>query len=115
MRIAAQADIDSLTPDELSIMDQAQKMFNDRIKVNCTGCEYCMPCPFGVNIPRNFSLYNEYHLFDSEDIKAEKKKEYSRLSEEEKASTCTECGACELLCPQSILIRERLKDVTHVL
>lgn len=112
--IASVAEIDSLTPAELDIMDQAQAMFNARIKVNCTGCEYCMPCPFGVNIPYNFSLYNEYHLFDAVSIKESKIKEFSEMEEGERAINCTECGACESHCPQSIAIRAKLKEVVKL-
>lgn len=111
LSIAAVADIQSMTEKELRIMDQAQEMFNSRIKVNCTGCEYCMPCPFGVNIPYNFSLYNEYYLFDTPSIKADKIKEFNEMEEGEHAINCTECGACESHCPQSIAIRAKLKEV----
>lgn len=111
MSVAAVAEIDSLSEAELAIMDNAQKIFNSRIKVHCTGCEYCMPCPFGVNIPYNFSLYNECFLFDSEAIKEQKRKDYMDMDSGEKASSCTECGACESHCPQNIQIRAKLKEV----
>lgn len=115
MQIAAVAEINSLTDAEVAIVDKAKKIFNDRIQVNCTGCEYCMPCPYGVNIPGNFSRFNEYYLFDSEHIKNHYMNEYSRMAVEEKASSCVECGACESHCPQNIGIRARLKDVAALM
>ena len=55
LKIASDALPNSLTEKELEIMDNVKKVFKERIKVNCTACEYCMPCPAGVNIPKNFT------------------------------------------------------------
>lgn len=84
-------------------------ILHSRVKNGCTGCKYCMPCPAGVNIPRNFSIWNKYHVYGNKEIS--KKAWRVDLSEEQKASQCIECGKCEEACPQNILIRENLKAV----
>jgi len=48
----------SLTEDEKALIENVSESYKSKIKVNCTDCEYCMPCPAGVNIPRCFSIYN---------------------------------------------------------
>jgi len=53
----------SLTVDELSTIARVGDTYRRLMKVNCTGCRYCMPCPAGVDIPGCFSLYNANHLF----------------------------------------------------
>ena len=84
----------------------------------CTGCDYCKPCPNGVDIPRNFKLMNYYKLYG---LKEYAQKEYNRLGQrkvEDKlkpawADACEECGDCEEKCPQDIEIRKQLKE-THL-
>jgi len=112
VRVASEALPNSLTEKEVEIMDNVKKSFKERIKVNCTGCEYCMPCPAGVNIPRNFSCYNEYSIFVTPATEKELKERYNSISEAERADKCVECGKCESHCPQAIKIREELKNVT---
>lgn len=114
LRVASQAEPNSLTDKELEIMDKVKTVFKQRIKVNCTACEYCMPCPAGVNIPKNFTYYNEFSLFATPDTEKELKARYSSVREEERASKCVECGKCETHCPQAIKIREELKNVTEL-
>lgn len=111
MRIFAETEAGCMTKEEHEIIDQAADAFNARIQVDCTACNYCMPCPSGVAIPRNFSLYNEYYKFDSEDNKKRIINEYNNLSVDEKASACVECGQCEAACPQHITIIDDLKKV----
>ena len=101
---ANRSKINSLTKEELNIVEEAKKTFESKVKVNCTTCGYCMPCPTGVDIPKNFSLYNNYHVFGKENG-------YDKLSAESMASNCIECGQCEVHCPQSIEIINELKNV----
>ena len=112
LRTASDAAPNSLTEKELEILNEVKKVFNDRIKVNCTACEYCMPCPAGVNIPKNFSCYNEYSLFVTPATEKELKEKYNSVGPQERADKCVECGKCESHCPQAIKIREELKKVT---
>ncbi len=99
----------SLTPKELAIVDRVKDMYKEMTKVGCTDCGYCMPCPAGVNIPRNFSLYNDVYTFDG--LKQSSDTYNNWLSEENRASSCVECGQCEEACPQNIEIIKHLKDV----
>ena len=80
-----------------------------RVQNGCTGCRYCMPCPAGVNIPGNFKVWNDYHMYRTYDhVKWSWEKE---LKEEEKAKNCIKCGKCETLCPQKLSIRDNLVQV----
>ncbi|MFT8349849.1 aldo/keto reductase [Clostridium saccharoperbutylacetonicum] len=111
IRVANEALPNSLNESELEIMESVKKAFEERIKVNCTACEYCMPCPAGVNIPKNFSCYNEYNVFVTQTTEKELKNRYNVIDESERADKCVECGKCESHCPQAIKIREELKNV----
>ena len=111
LRVANEALPNSLTENEVEIINNVKNAFKERIKVNCTACEYCMPCPAGVNIPKNFSCYNEYSMFITPATEKELKSRYNGLSPAERADKCVECGKCESHCPQAIEIRKELKNV----
>lgn len=112
IKAAEEAQANSLTAKELEIINEVKNLFRERIKVNCTACAYCMPCPAGINIPGYFSTYNDHWVFDAA---AAAKKRYKFLSNLGKpASDCVECGKCESHCPQGIGIREELKNVTEL-
>ena len=55
----------SLSPEDLAVMGKVASSYRRLMKVPCTGCAYCMPCPNGVNIPSNFNIYNQYTMFDN--------------------------------------------------
>lgn len=112
LKVCGEIEPDSLKKDELEVLDKVKTTFRSGIKNNCTACGYCMPCPFGVNIPRNFAFYNDYHIFgDKEKTIAS----YNRfVKPSEKASNCAECGKCESHCPQAISIIEDLKKVEAI-
>ncbi|MCT4583598.1 MAG: aldo/keto reductase [Peptostreptococcaceae bacterium] len=103
----------TLTKNELEIINKVKNVYNSKIKVNCTDCKYCMPCPFGVNIPLNFSLLNESSMYD--DLKVPSMKYKMFLEKEKKASNCKSCGQCEPKCPQNIKIIDKLKEVNNIL
>ncbi len=71
------------------------------------GCRYCMPCPAGVDIPRNFRIWNHYHIYGT--YQTVKWAWEHETPEAEKAKNCIKCGKCEALCPQKIRIREDLE------
>ncbi|MCB2297463.1 aldo/keto reductase [Clostridium tagluense] len=104
VKIASEAKANSLNQKELQIIEKSKDIFTEKMKVNCTACEYCMPCHQGVSIPKNFSCYNEYHMFGKSDM-------YNWLKPEQRASNCIECGKCEKHCPQGISIPQELKNV----
>ena len=110
-RIASQAQADSLTPEDFAVYDKAIAAINKKIKVGCTGCGYCMPCPQGVDIPGCFRGYNARY---SEGFYTGMKEYFmctTLRSQRSNASLCIGCGRCERHCPQGIQIREELKRV----
>lgn len=111
---ANEAIANSLTERELETIDEVKVVFR-RTKVNCTGCNYCMPCPVGVDIPRQFTYYNDYYFLDNQNQKNALKTAYAeKVKPEEQASACVECGSCEENCPQNIAIPEELKQVAEL-
>jgi len=115
LKIAEEAQSNTLTDEELKITDQGKSIFEEKLKINCTGCGYCLPCPNGVNIPENFAKYNDYFLFGSPETKAEYQFHYMGLiMENERASACIECSICEEHCPQNIPIIQELKKVKEL-
>lgn len=112
IRVAEEAEANSLTVKELAIVETVKKIFKEKVKVNCTGCAYCMPCPIGINIPICFSTYNDHWVFDGA---PEAKYAYTQwTSLGAPASKCVECGKCESHCPQGLEIRKELKNVVEV-
>jgi hypothetical protein len=111
--IAGDSAAASLSPEELSLVDEARAVYRKMLKVDCTGCGYCMPCPNGVNIPHNFALYNDVFLFDGAEHSGFFYNKF--LKPEQRASGCVECLECEPKCTQKIKIVEALKEVHQVL
>ncbi len=113
IQLADQGRPNSLSIRELSLIDHVKKVYEGLLKIHCTSCAYCMPCKTGVNIPGNFSLYNDLFMFkDAENIA----RIYNQLlSPERRASNCTECAECEEHCPQHLKIMEGLKAVHQAL
>lgn len=109
LEIAEEGHPNSLLAEEKSLIAEVKEIYRARTKVNCTGCRYCMPCPEGVNIPRNLSYLNDILMLD--DVENAKFQYGVLLSPEEKAGKCVECGECEEVCPQNIKIRKMLKEV----
>ena len=105
---------DSLSQQDLSVISNVAGCYKRLMKVPCTGCAYCMPCPNGVNIPGNFNMYNQYHMFGK---KIYTKGFYAVMlmgimnSKPSDASLCKNCGVCAKKCPQHIAIPDELKEV----
>ena len=110
---AEDAKAGSLNEEELALISKVQTKFEEILKVNCTGCAYCVPCPNNVDIPMNFSAYNDYYLFDDHQRPV---MTYNRMiPENQRAFNCQECGECEEKCPQGIEIMNELKNVHSLL
>jgi len=95
-----------LSPAEDAAVEQAAAVLHSRIKIGCTGCRYCMPCPMGVDIPDNFSIWNRLGMFQQPE--AVKKQWTECFPDNEKALHCVRCGKCETVCPQKLPIRASL-------
>lgn len=105
----------SLTEGDFAMLSEVVKAVNASMKVGCTGCGYCMPCPRNVDIPGTFAAYNRKYsdgLFTA-------LKEYAMCTALRKnssaASNCIGCGKCEKHCPQGIEIRRELKKAASEL
>ena len=98
-----------LSPAETAAVEQAAAVLHSRIRIGCTGCRYCMPCPMGVDIPDNFSIWNKLGMFQMPD--AIKKQWTMRFPDSEKALHCIRCGKCEAACPQKLPIRSALAQL----
>ena len=119
LRIANEAYPNSLTENEMNLVERVKQKYRELMKVGCTACEYCMPCPAGVNIPECFDMYNNLHMFQDE---AGAKRFYTmRLSgilsgkDPAFASLCVECEECLEKCPQHLDIPTHLKSVVEEL
>lgn len=110
---ANSAQANKLSQKEEEIICQVKDLYKSRIKVDCTGCKYCMPCPFGIDIPRNFTLYNDAFVFN--DVQALKSVYNNEMTKEQQSVSCQKCGICESKCPQNIKIRDMLDKVTDLL
>lgn len=99
----------SLTPSELRLIEKVRDQYRSLIKIDCTACGYCQPCPSGVDIPSNFALYNDVYMYD--DLASSRFAYGQFFTPKTRASACTECGKCEEACPQALSIRAYLRDV----
>ncbi|MGB9936486.1 MAG: aldo/keto reductase [Methanobacterium sp.] len=108
IEIAEDGYANSLTGDEKNLIQEVREAYSNRIYAGCTGCNYCMPCPDGVDIPLNLNLLNDVYVYQNVQKPSGN---YSFLkAKKQSASFCTECGECEEKCTQKIPIRQYLKE-----
>ncbi len=108
LRIFADTKPNTMTSEEHELIKKVRKAYDDRTKIQCTGCRYCMPCPGGVDIPRVFQAWNEVALYGGTISDNWNYMEVNRLGQS--PSNCLECGACEAACPQHLNIIDSLKQ-----
>ncbi|MDE6919285.1 MAG: aldo/keto reductase [Lachnospiraceae bacterium] len=100
------AGFEPLSDEEQAVIEKVSDALRSRVQNGCTGCRYCMPCPAGVDIPRCFGIWNQYHIY--ENVNEARWNWKNGINEANKASNCVKCGKCEQACPQHIAIREDL-------
>ena len=107
-RVASEVEPGEFGEEDFALIAAVRDTINAQLKVGCTGCNYCMPCPQGVDIPALFRCYN--HMYT--EGKTNGRKEYwqtvSLRKEKAFARQCIGCGKCERHCPQGIAIREQI-------
>ncbi len=110
VKTASDVQVGELGEAEEKMLRDVVSAINAKMKVGCTGCAYCMPCPKHVDIPGTFAAYNRYYS----DGRMTAWREYFMCTALRKtssaASNCIECGKCERHCPQHIAIRSELKN-----
>jgi len=113
VRYASRSRVGALSEEELALVSRVQGAYRKLRGIRCTACGYCMPCPSGVAIPRNFSLYNDLFMFPGSD---QARLEYETwMAPANRASACKECGKCVPKCPQQLPVPELLKKVRSAL
>jgi predicted aldo/keto reductase-like oxidoreductase len=93
------------------MIDEIRALYLSLQKVPCTGCQYCMPCPYGVDIPRCFELYNSKYLLNQR-VRTFYWMQLGGINGNASyASLCRHCGKCMMHCPQKIQIPFELEKV----
>lgn len=111
-----------LSEEEHKVLDEALDVFLGNRTVPCTGCQYCTPCPYGVDIPAVFAHYNKCVNEErmpkdrmDEDYRRERRRfliGYDRsVPELQQANRCIHCGQCVSKCPQWINIPKELEKI----
>ena len=115
LETADAAGVGCLSEADRAFLEQVKAEIRKGVKVGCTGCGYCMPCPKGVDIPLAFRCYNEM----ASEGKGSARREYLQCTafrrDTSGASQCVGCGRCESRCPQHIAVRRELKNASRAL
>lgn len=119
--------LDPCTPKEYEMLERLANNMSGVPVIPCTGCHYCMPCPFGVDIPGNFAYYNDAvnkkilplpakgSADYIEKAKAYKEGYNAALPEADRATSCMDCEACLPKCPQSIRIPNQMARLVELI
>ena len=115
METASSAQVGDLGESDEAMLKKVVGAINAKMKVGCTGCRYCMPCPQNVDIPGTFSAYNRRYSEGKRSALIEYAMCTAIRNTSAAASNCISCGKCEAHCPQHIPIRQELKNASKVL
>lgn len=115
VRIAGEVQTGEMTARDFATIEAVKAEINRNIKVGCTGCAYCMPCPKGVDIPTAFRCYNRMYTENRNAGRLEYMQIVSLQKEMSDIRNCVECGKCEMHCPQHLPIRQKLKEAQREL
>ena len=113
-RIAADAKAGAFDEKDFALIEEVKRIISESELVGCTGCRYCMPCPKGIDIPALFRSYNMTALESKSAARFEYAQTVGLRKEPAFATQCIGCGKCEQHCPQSIPIREKIKEADKV-
>jgi len=109
IEIVSKEDVALLTDSENKLIEKVSAEYNRLIPYSCTGCEYCMPCPQKLDIPKILGYYNDWNVYEQN---PSTKMEYSTWMTKF-ASDCIGCGSCEENCPQSLPIIKAMKEASE--
>lgn len=114
---AVASNMEPLTPEEEARIAASLEENRRLADLYCTGCNYCMPCPKGINIPEIFKIMNYHRVYGLTKFARDN---YARIGKEpwlnfQNAAACVQCGACEKKCPQHLHIREQLRAAHEAL
>ena len=113
IRIADTVKVGEMTEADGAMFEDVRNAVNEKMKVPCTGCGYCQPCPYGVDIPGAFRCYNVRYTDNFFTGMREYLMCTTFRAERTNASLCRQCGKCEQHCPQGIAVRKELKQVVR--
>ena len=113
--IVERSGANTLTDDDIAAISKVRAAYNDLSPVPCTGCEYCLPCPNGVAIPKIFTLYNDALIYNDPKQARVRYQNPDLLKVEQLADQCVECGECIEVCPQKISIPKFLQKAHELL
>lgn len=113
--IAGRSGVGVLTKSELALVDRIRDAYKGLCPIPCTGCRYCMPCPNGVDIPRNFEIYNEAIMYNNPQMGRAQYRGGRGLTADQQADKCLDCNSCVELCPQQIDVPSWMKKVHEFL
>ena len=108
-RVASEIEAGEFSDKDFELIEGIKNAINERLKVGCTGCGYCMPCPRGVDIPSVFRSYNTMYMENKFSGRAEFFMTVGLRKDSGLPTQCAACGKCESHCPQHIHIIEELK------
>ena len=107
------AKLPTLTQEEKDLIDRVSDEYNRLIKYSCTGCNYCMPCPQKLDIPRILRYFNDWNIYEQN---PSTKLEYETwIPAGRHASDCIGCKACEEKCPQHLPISQAMKEAAEAM
>ncbi|MCB2210468.1 aldo/keto reductase [bacterium] len=113
LETASASAVGKLTEQDHELIAEVRKAYDSMAPIPCTQCEYCLPCPNGVAIPRIFEVYNEAVMY--EELGGSRWAYNNQISPEARADNCIECGDCEAACPQNIEIIDWLAKAHEML
>lgn len=109
VRIASEVQAGEFTEEDFRLIEKVKAEINGKVRVGCTGCGYCMPCPQGIDIPTAFRCYNRMYTENKGAGRLEYMQIVALQKEMSDIGKCIGCGRCESHCPQHLEIRRELK------